>query len=286
MDPRARSARGNEWNLGVLVLMRRFRLLLIPLIVTLPVLALGQSAPPFNERDVKKQATEHDKVDTWVLDFRHKEPRLIIVDIPGRGKKVVWYMWYQVVNKTGEPRTFIPDFELVTLDKHTVHHDQILPKAEEMIKRIEDPTGYLDIKNSVTITRHPIPVTKEDSAPKAVTGIAIWDDVFGDAPDTNRFSIFVSGLSNGFTTDDRNIVRRKTLQLNFKRLSDRHHLDTEVKFIAPSEWLYRASDLKLDPSKQPDKGKEPDKAKELEKAKEPDKMEKTKLENKDVRLPR
>jgi hypothetical protein len=234
---------------------RRF---VLSLVAALPALslALAQNPGPFNERDVKKQPNVKDRSDTWVLDFRFKDPRLITVDIPGRGKRVVWYMWYQVINNTGEPRTFYPDFELVTTDKNTVHHDAVIPKAQEAIRRIEDPTGYLDIKNSVTIARQAIPVTKPESTPRAVTGVAIWDDIFGDMPDTTRFSIFVSGLSNGWSRDDNNVVRRKTLQLNFKRLSDRNHLDTEVKFISPAEWIYRA----MTPQpKAKDKPKEKDK---------------------------
>jgi len=227
--------------------------LLLALIPTLS-LALAQSVGQYNEREAKRQANVQD-VDVgeklWVLDFRFKDPRLITVDIPGRGKRVIWYLWYQVINNTGEPRYFIPSFELVTLDKNTVHRDQILPKAEEAIRRIEDPTGYLDIKNSVTIAKNPIPVTKVNSAPRPVTGVAIWDGVFGEPPDTTRFSIFATGLSNGYSLDDKGLLRRKTLQLNFKRLSDRHHLDAEVKFMSPSEWLYRASSIKLPEDKLP-----------------------------------
>ena len=58
--------------------------------------------------------------------------------------------------------------------------------------------------------------------PKAVTGVAIWDNV---DPDTNSFSIYVAGLSNGYAqtdnpigADKEPIIRRKTLQLNFKKL--------------------------------------------------------------------
>ena len=234
--------------------------MLVPLLTAAIVVsvALAQTTGPFNERDVKKQVNVQDvnlgdKV--WMLDFRFKDPRLLVINVPGRGKKVVWYMWYQVINKTDEPRYFIPDFELVTLDKHTVHHDQVLPWAEEAIKRIEDPTGYLDIKNSVTIAKMPIPITKPDSAPRAVTGVAIWDDIFAKEPDTTRFSIFVSGLSNGWSKDDQGIIRRKTLQLNFRRLSDRAHLDTEVKFVPPSEWIYRAAPIKFEGDKALDKEK-------------------------------
>src|SRR5262245_55274750 len=174
-----------------------------------------KSFPPSNpnERDVKPKPniqdpdeifekdgkTYKDNSKIWVLEFKFKDPRLITVDIPGRGRKVCWYLWYQVINKTREAHPFIPDFELVTLDKQTIHHDQVLPKVQEAIAKQEDPTGYLNIKNSVTIAAEPMPGTKPDAAPKPVTGIAIWDDV---NPETTRFSIFVSGLSNGWSLTD------------------------------------------------------------------------------------
>src|SRR4051812_14814683 len=126
----------------------------------------------FNEKQVRPQINVEDKSDdvtapdskVWVLTFNFKEPRIITVDIPGRGRKICWYLWYQVVNKTSEPRTFIPDFELVTLDRPGVYRDQVLPKVQEAIRQVEDPTGYLNIKNSVTIANEPIPVSKPDAA--------------------------------------------------------------------------------------------------------------------------
>jgi hypothetical protein len=218
---------------------------------------LASMAPaqgPYNERDVRREMNVEDKSEDvlareskiWVLDFRFKDPRLITVDIPGRGRKICLYLWYQVINNTKEPRTFIPDFELVTLDKPGVHHDQVLPKVQEAIRQIEDPTGYLNIKNSVTIAAEPIPPSKPDAAPKAVTGVAIWDDF---NPDANRYSIFVSGLSNGWSLaeippDNKQVVRRKTLQVNFLRLGDRYYQHAgEIRFVPPTEWVYRASTL-------------------------------------------
>src|SRR5437016_2553114 len=130
-------------------------LLLSALALALPFTE-AQPPPPYNERDVKREANALDKEDIWELDFRFKDPRLITVDIPGRGRKVVWYLWYQIINNTGQPRTFIPDFELVTVDKPGVYHDQVLPKVQEAIRRIEDPTRHLDMKNSVTISSQPI----------------------------------------------------------------------------------------------------------------------------------
>jgi hypothetical protein len=207
-----------------------------------------------NEREVKPEANVQDTDDisspeskVWVLDFKFKDPRMIKVEVPGRGERVCWYLWYQVTNFTKEPHTFIPDFEFVTRDRNSVHHDQILPKVQEAIRRIEDPTNYLKIKNSVTIATEPIPPSKPN-APRPVTGVAIWDDV---DPDANVYSIFISGLSNGWAITDpippstKPVVRRKTLQLDFKRLGGPEMQRSEdVRFLR-SEWIYRGSQIEV-----------------------------------------
>lgn len=220
---------------------------------------LAQTPPPFNERDVRIERNAQDADDIWVLDFRFKDPRLITVDIPGvKGRKVVWYLWYQVSNRTGKPQTFTPDFELVTHDRPHVYHDQILPKVQEAIRRVEDPAGHLDIKNSVTIASEPIPPSKKDAYPKWITGVATWYDV---DPDANNFSIFVSGLSNGWSEDDNKVVRRKTLQLKFRRVGDKYLMDSrEIKFVPPETWVYRATSFKTPEGEEKAKPKEKDAA--------------------------
>jgi len=209
-----------------------------------------------NEREVKPEANVQDSDDifspdskVWVLDFKFKDPRLIKANVPGRGQKVCWYLWYQVINYTKEPRLIIPKFELVTHDRNTVHQDQIMPAVQEAIRQVEDPTDFLKIKNSVTISNDPIPVSRQEAIPRAVTGVAIWDDV---DPDSNRYSIFVSGLSNGWSQTDpvppdtKSVVRRKTLQLNFRRLGDRYQMKSEeIRFVPPAQWIYRGSQLEV-----------------------------------------
>jgi hypothetical protein len=207
-----------------------------------------------NEREVKPEANVQDGDDisspeskVWVLDFKFKDPRVIKVDVPGRGQRVCWYLWYQVTNYTKEPRTFIPDFEFVTRDKNAIYHDEILPKVQEAIRRLEDPTDYLKIKNSVTIATEPIPPSKPN-APRSVTGVAIWDNV---DPDANVYSIFVSGLSNGWAVTDpippstKPVVRRKTLQLDFKRAGDKYLQRSEDVRFMRSEWIYRGSQIEV-----------------------------------------
>lgn len=260
------------WAIG------RRRPALALLATTTLALALGLTqvtaqVATFNEREVRSETSALDdpKLDVWSLDFRFKDPRLIKVNIPGRGTRICWYMWYQVINRTRAPRVFLPEFELVTLDHPGVYRDEVLPSVQEAIKRKEDTTGYQDIKNSVTIAAEPIPKSEPagEAFPRAVTGVAIWDGTPADPSkrdaktpdlaDSTRFSIFVSGLSNGWVlvdplvsggaTREPPVVRRKTLQLNFKRLGDRFQLDSrQISFVSPAEWIYRAAQIPLPPA--------------------------------------
>jgi hypothetical protein len=252
----------------------RYSILLFLIAVALTSLAgLRLSAQP-NERYVKPGGNVQDadaarNSKLWVLDFKFKDPRLIKVNIPGKGQRVCWYLRYQVINYTGSPRTFVPDFELVTHDTNMIYPDQILPAAQEAIAKVEDPTGYYKIKNSVTIAAEPIPVSLSRDTPKPVTGVAIWIDPNEPAPtddeatkkrkaalpklaDSNRYSIFVAGLSNGWAVTDpippdtKEVVRRKTLQLSFKRLGDKYYMKSdEIRFQGPAQWIYRGTRLNV-----------------------------------------
>lgn len=220
--------------------------------------ARGQQANQFNEREIRSTPSALDKGDVWAFDFRFKDPRIIKVHVPGRGTRLVWYVWYQVINRTGKPETFAPTFEIVTHDYPGVYHDEVLPSVQEAIRKIEDPPGYQDIQNSATISVKPIPVSKPpgEAFPRAVTGVAVWDASPADPKkrgkertlaETTQFSIFVQGLSNGYVIVDppapnlKPITRHKTLQLKYKREGDRFSTDArDFKFIPPAEWVYRA----------------------------------------------
>ena len=232
--------------------------------VAAPNVLLAQSRTGFNEREVIPQLTANDREDIWTLHFRFQDPRIIVEKVPARGTKIVWYMIYRVYNldPRKEPVTFVPDMELVTLDRHTRHPDEILPSVEEAIKKREDPTGKFNIKNSVTITADQIPVSNPDSYPRAVTGVAIWtgvDDpipgVKDQPPKTNKFSIFVAGLSNGYTEErpiDQpgvKIIKRKTLQLDFERLgAGDPDQPSGIRWTGNATWMYRASTEPLRPA--------------------------------------
>jgi hypothetical protein len=169
-------------------------------------------------------------------------------------------MWYQLINRSEKPELVLPDFELVTLDNPGMYKDEILITAEEAIKKKEDPTGYQQIKNTVTMGKFPIPVSKppDEAFPRAFTGVAIWDAGPADPKqreagkrylnDTTRFSIFIRNLSNGSVEVDAPapgvppIRQYKTLQLNFKRTGDRFSTDSrDIEFVSPAQWIYRSA---------------------------------------------
>src|SRR5262249_35076352 len=168
------------------------------------------------------------------------------------GRRVVWYLWYQVYNKPPvgaplEPYTFQPDFELIPLGEgqpRMVFHDQILPAVQEAIRRQE---GDRVLLNSVTIGEHALPPTPPDSAPRTVTGVAIFPDVEEKIPGLTRFSIFVSGLSDGWDLaptqeGNKHLILRKTLQLNFRRLTDVRRTEAaDIQFVDPPQWIYRSN---------------------------------------------
>jgi len=212
--------------------------------------ALAQSkVTGFNEREIEPQPHAFDKPDNWTLHIRFKDPRIITCEVPGQDKKkIVWYMVYQVYNLTTEPRIFVPDFELKTHDFETVHADEVSPAVQKIISEIEDPTGKLNIKNSVTISKDPIPLSKtQDAYPRMITGVAIWTDVYDRAPKTNRFSIFIAGLSDGWRKDpNSDVIRRKTLQINFQRLGDDIQNDANaIRWVDNPNYIYRATNVNL-----------------------------------------
>lgn len=240
--------------------MRKLGLLACAALAILGGVAAPQGLPP-NEREVTTTPTKSEKSDVWTLDFRFKDPRIIKVNIPGRGTRIVWYMWYQVINRSEKPVSFKdPIFELVTHENPKVYVDEYLPTAVEAIRKLEDPHGYSDIKDSYSMRENLIPVSKppEEAFPRAVTGVATWDaspvDLKNrdpnkrDLSDSTQFSIFVRGLSNGSVIVDPPapglppLTRVKTLQLKFKRTGDRYSTDSrDMVFLPPAEWTYRPS---------------------------------------------
>ncbi|MSQ95877.1 MAG: hypothetical protein EXR98_15165 [Gemmataceae bacterium] len=246
---------------------------MLGLVVAVSIVVFGITAAHSqtnpNEREVKSIPSQFDKVGVWGMDIVFKDPRIIKIKLPTRGERICWYMWYQVINRTGKPEEIAPYFELVTLDNPGIYRDEILITAEDAIRKLEDPNDYQKIKNTVMMSKNAIPPSKEDAFPRAITGVAIWDAGPADPAkrdpkskelaETTRFSIFVRGFSNGSVEvdspagDEKTITQYKTLQLNFKRKGDRFSIDSrDIEFVTPPQWIYRSASRTITETKKDD----------------------------------
>jgi hypothetical protein len=176
----------------------------------------------------------------WVLDFAFKPARLATVELPGRGRQQVLYLYYRVINRTGEPRMFVPQFFLVT-DDGKRYEDTVLPQAVQNIQGREDSTTPL--LGAVTSTGMIPPSTKQ-GIDDAVYGVAVWlvNDPIAKA---DAFQIFVRGLSDGYRTvtpaeGKEPVTEYKTLRIDFSRPGDeRHFNEREIRLLDPPyEWIY------------------------------------------------
>ena len=58
-----------------------------------------------------------------------------------------------VLNRNWQPVTFLPEFELVTRDLLTTHLDEPQPHIVEQLRKIEDPTGVLNLQTTISISK-------------------------------------------------------------------------------------------------------------------------------------
>jgi len=194
----------------------------------------------FNERWVDASVLPRDKQGIWVLDFAFKPIRIMTVE-DSKGRRDVHYMYYQVINRTGKPRMFVPQFTLVT-DTGKRYEEAVLPKAVKLIQMREDGS-ITDLYGAVDIMGM-VPPSSRTGVEDAVFGVAIWDGV---DPHADKLTVFVRGLSNGNREDPpaeaggKPVVRYKALQVDYIRRGDEHDLKERDITLAepPYDWTYR-----------------------------------------------
>jgi hypothetical protein len=212
------------------------------LVPTLPTVTVRRDRPNFNVQMVNASLLPRDREGIWVLDFSFKPLRIRTVEIPGKGRRTIHYLYYKVVNHPGKgpakPRMFVPQFIMVN-EKGEKFEDQVIPQAIPLIQNREDPT--IPVRGAVDIIGNLPPSTKE-GVDDAVFGAAVWDkwDLKAD-----RFSIYVRGLSDGYKEipnpkGGKPIVRYKTLRIDFIRRGDERHVnEKEIELNDPPyEWVY------------------------------------------------
>jgi hypothetical protein len=207
---------------------------LVPVLHTVPV---AHDRPHYNVQMVNAALVPRDRPGIWVLDFAFKPLRLITVEVNGR-RKQIYYLYYRVVNRTGKPRMFVPQFIMVN-EQGQKFEDGVVPPAIPLIQAREDKT--IPLLGAVNIMGVIPPSTKRD-IDDAVFGVAVWDRW---DPKADRFSIYVRGLSDGYKeipnqSGGKPAVKYKSLRIDFLRRGDEFNLnEREIQLGDPAyDWVY------------------------------------------------
>ncbi len=208
---------------------------LVPNLNTIPV---PHDRTAFNVQMVNTALLPRDKEGIWVLDFAFKPLRMKTVEIPGKGRRQLHYLYYRVVNRTSKPRMFVPQFIMVNETGRKIE-DQVVAEAVPVIQAREDAT--IPLLGAVNIMGM-LPASEKPDVDDAVYGVAVWDRW---DPKADRFSIYVRGLSDGYKevpspSGGKPVVKYKTLRIDFIRRGDERQLsEKEIEFGDPAyEWVY------------------------------------------------
>jgi hypothetical protein len=214
---------------------RTLEVVLGPVLHTIPV---AHDRNVFNVHMVSAALLPRDKAGIWVLDFEFKPLRIKTVEIPGKGRRQVHYLYYKVTNRTGKPRMFVPEFVMVN-EAGQQFVDNVVPQAIPVIQARED--AAIPLLGAVNVVGVIPPSTKPD-VDDAVYGVAAWDKW---DPKADRFSIYVRGLSDGYkevpaASAGKPSVKYKTLRIDFIRRGDEHNLSEKEIYLndPPYEWVY------------------------------------------------
>jgi hypothetical protein len=208
---------------------------LVPDLHTVPV---SHDRTVFNVQMVNAALLPRDKEGIWVLDFAFKPLRIKTVDIPGKGRRQVHYLYYKVTNRTGKPRVFVPEFIMVN-EAGQKFVDNVVPQAIPVIQVREDST--IPLLGAVNVIGM-IPASTKPHVDDAVYGVATWDKW---DPKSDRFSSYVRGLSDGYkevppANGGKPAIKYKTLRIDFIRRGDEYSLSEKEIFLndPPYEWVY------------------------------------------------
>lgn len=206
-----------------------------------PVSEASKGSQGFNRQSIDSSPLPRDKQGIWVLDLTFKPLRMVTVEVPGKGRRQIHYLWYRVVNRTGKTRFFVPQFTLVCPETGKTYQDSVLPQAVKVIQAREDPTKPL--LGSVEIAGY-LPPSIKNGVDEAVYGVAIWEGV---DPAADRFEVYVRGLSDGYQTVPAEgaqpaKTKYKALKIEFTRPGDDRRIsEREIQFADPNrpfEWTY------------------------------------------------
>jgi len=164
-----------------------------------------------------------------------------VVDTGEAPAKAYWYMTYTVTNNSGQERTYLPSFELVTKEGKVVRSDRLIPAAvfDAIKKREKKPMlePFTKVGGEILLG--------ED---QSKDGVAIWEE---PTPRMGNFAIYANNLSGEAVQlkddkgevmkdpDGKPIILRKTLQLNYVIHGDEVYPGEDEVNENKEQWVMR-----------------------------------------------
>lgn len=174
--------------------------------------------------------------DTWSLDYEAGPMRLYRDASTGRA---YWYATFMVTNRTGQDRFIAPRWELADEEGRVFVEGRDVPgDVQRAIQRL--------LNDAELQESHGVMGAISQGAAGAKSGFV----VFPAGPELRRFSLFVSGLSNGEDSlkdvkTGAQITVRRTYRIDYQVPGDRAALRGPVPLAEPESgvsnpgWIYR-----------------------------------------------
>lgn len=186
---------------------------------------------------------------TWELDFEHKAPSRIVVNVPGSyAPRAYWYLPFTVTNNSKEEQQFLPEIELVDEAGKVHRSDQNIPKEVFNAIKVREGKKFMqplrDVSGRLLI-----------GADQAKDSVAIWPEPMERM---GTFTVFVNGLSgeavwykDGKETplskadwvktkpEDAGQILRKTLALEFNVPGDEFYTGRDRVEEKSKSWVMR-----------------------------------------------
>ncbi len=185
----------------------------------------------------EKVPLENIKGAHWELTFKFRTPQRVVASDEKGQEKAYWCLLYTAINKDKVAHKFIPQAVLFT-NTGKVIGDGIYPQVVEAVK---DRYRLAKLHNSVEIMGE-----LKAGEDEAQDGVLVFPEV---DPQMDRFKIFVTGLSGEFVVrelppkkegeEPKEIVLRKTLQLNFDFPGDTIDLSADKVYLREQKWVWR-----------------------------------------------
>lgn len=170
---------------------------------------------------------------SWELDFEHSKPKRVVVQ-PGNATapQAYWYITYTITNDTDQEQLFLPAFELLTQDGRVFRNDKNIPAV--VFDTIKQREGARFLQPAALIGGE-----LRIGPDQGKDGVAIWPE---PSAEMGQFSIFVTGLSGETATvkmGEKDVILRKTLQLNYVVRGDEVYPGQDEVNENPMEWVMR-----------------------------------------------